>query len=124
MPDPEPQNEAFPQPARRQHGHVPHRPERPRWLIAAFVLALVLALAFAGHALWVVSHLDGGQNPVQGWMTPGYVIHAYSVPPEVLAQVLGIDPGTARGRTLDDIAADRGIPVDVLIAAVQAVVPP
>jgi hypothetical protein len=97
--------------------------DRPRWLVAAFALALVLALAFAGHALWVVSHLNGRQDPVRGWMTPGYVSHAYGVPPDVLAPALGIAPGTGRGRTLDDIAAERGIPVSALIAAVQAVVP-
>ena len=35
------------------------RPARsPRWLIAAFGLALALFLAFTLHALWVVTHLD------------------------------------------------------------------
>ena len=38
---------------------------RPRWLIAAFGLALVLFLAFALHALWVVTHLDPTPGPVQ-----------------------------------------------------------
>lgn len=35
------------------------RPARsPRWLIAAFGLALALFLAFTLHALWVVTHLE------------------------------------------------------------------
>ena len=48
------------------------RPARsPRWLIAAFGLALALFLAFTLHALWVVTHLDPAPGPVQAWMTPG-----------------------------------------------------
>jgi hypothetical protein len=96
---------------------------RPRWLIAAFGLAMGLFMAFSLHALWVVTHLSKTHGPVEGWMTPGYVQRSYDVAPEALADALGVDPGTARGQTLNELAKARGLPGDVLLAAVQAVVP-
>ncbi|MEY3308092.1 MAG: hypothetical protein RLZZ413_2130 [Pseudomonadota bacterium] len=100
------------------------RPARsPRWLIAAFGLALMLFLAFALHALWVVTHLESSPGPVQAWMTPGYIVRSYGIAPEVMAQTLGLDPGSARGKTLEEIAATQGVPLDRLLEAVQAVVP-
>ena len=100
------------------------RPARsPRWLIAAFGLALMLFLAFALHALWVVTHLESSPGPVEAWMTPGYIVRSYGIAPEVMAQTLGLDPGSARGKTLEEIAATQGVPLDRLLEAVQAVVP-
>ena len=96
---------------------------RPRRLIAAFGLALVLFIAFALHALWVVTHLDPSPGPVQAWMTPGYIMRTYGIPPEVMTQTLGLEPGSARGKTLEEIATERVIPLEVLLASVQAVVP-
>jgi hypothetical protein len=95
---------------------------RPRWLIAAFGLALILFIAFALHALWVVTHLGPSPGPVQAWMTPGYIMRTYDIPPEVMAQTLGLDPGSARGKTLEEIAATQGVPLDALLASVQAMV--
>jgi hypothetical protein len=100
------------------------RPARsPRWLIAAFGLALALFLAFTLQALWVVTHLETAPGPVQAWMTPGYVMRTYGIAPEVLAQTLGLDPGSARGKTLEEIAATQGVPLGALLASVQAMVP-
>jgi hypothetical protein len=96
---------------------------RPRRLIAAFGLALVLFITFALHALWVVTHLDPSPGPVQAWMTPGYIMRTYGIPPEVMTQTLGLEPGSARGKTLEEIATERVIPLEVLLASVQAVVP-
>ena len=95
---------------------------RPRWLIAAFVLAMGLFVAFSLHALWVVTHLADAPGPVEGWMTPGYVQRSYDVAPDALARALGVEPGTARGQTLDEIAKARGLSLEALLAAVQAVV--
>ena len=96
---------------------------RPGWLIAAFGLALILFIAFALHALWVVTHLDPSPGPVQAWMTPGYIMRTYDIPPEVMTQTLGLEPGSARGKTLEEIAATQGVPLDALLASVQAMVP-
>ena len=95
----------------------------PRWLIGAFGLALALFLAFTLHALWVVTHLDTSPGPVQAWMTPGYIVRSYGITPEVMAQTLGLDPGSARGKTLEEIAKAQGVPLDGLLKAVQAMVP-
>jgi hypothetical protein len=95
----------------------------PRWLIAAFGLALVLFLAFSLHALWVVTHLETSPGPVQAWMTPGYIVRSYGIAPEVMARTLGLEPGSARGKTLEQIAATQGVPLDALLASVQAMVP-
>ena len=55
-------------------------------------------------------------------MTPGYIVRSYGIAPEVMAQTLGLDPGSARGKTLEEIAATQGVPLDRLLEAVQAVV--
>jgi hypothetical protein len=96
---------------------------RPHWLIAAFGLALALFLAFTLHALWVVTHLETAPGPIQAWMTPGYIVRSYGITPEVMAQTLGLDPGSARGKTLEEIAATQGVALDALLASVQALVP-
>ena len=56
-------------------------------------------------------------------MTPGYIVRTYGIPPEVMAQTLGLEPGSARGKTLEEIAATKGVPLDALLASVQAMVP-
>jgi hypothetical protein len=97
---------------------------QPRWLVAGFALALLLTLFFAGHALWTVTHLRDSHAPVEDWMTPGYVVRVYDIPPETLAETLGVEPKEARGRTLEDLAEERGIPAQALVGAVQALVAP
>ena len=78
------------------------------WLIAA---ALVLALGFTGwHAYRAVraaifwSHNQ--DEPIQGWMTVGFVAHSYHVPPDILYQALGLPPGHDR-RALRLIAREQ-----------------
>ena len=56
-------------------------------------------------------------------MTPGFVVRAYGIPPEVMARTLGLDPGSARGKTLEEIAGTQGVPLEALLASVQAMVP-
>jgi hypothetical protein len=71
----------------------------------------------------VVTHLETSPGPVQAWMTPGFVMRAYGIPPEVMARTLGLDPGSARGKTLEEIAGTQGVPLEALLASVQAMVP-
>jgi hypothetical protein len=86
------------------------------------LLAFVLALGFtAFHAVRTVrdaiywrAHRD---EPIQGWMTLGFVSHSYHLPPHVLPMALGLPPGPppdrrpleaiarAQGRTLDQVVA-------------------
>ena len=90
---------------------------RPRWLVPAFVLAVVLTLVFSGVALRSGAALsEPGVAQVEGWMTPRLAAYSYGVDPAVLAGVLGAD--WDRGQTLDQMAAGPG---DDLVGRVEAV---
>jgi hypothetical protein len=93
-----------------------------RALVAAFVLAVAAALAFAGHAVWVASRVAGEPPLVEDWMTPGLVAKTYGLPAEALARALGVVPGSAKGQTLAEIADRQGVPVAEVLARVQAAV--
>lgn len=102
----------------------PKRPvwRRHPWLTLTFVLAVVLALGFAGRAAKLALDWNRGPTPVEDWMTPRYIVHSYGIDPEVLAQVLEKQPGESPRDTLAEIARARGVPVADLMAAVQALV--
>ena len=93
-------------------------------LATLFALALVATLLFAvrlGAALLYWSDPAHRDQPVAGWMTPGYVAHSWDLPPEAVQRALG--PGTdLRGRTLDEIAAAQGRDPAALVAALEAAI--
>jgi len=78
----------------------------------ALIVLFVAVLAFTGyHAVRTVSdaiywnaHRD---EPIERWMTIGYVAHSYHVPPHVLHQALNLPPTPDR-RPLGRIARDSG----------------
>ena len=56
-------------------------------------------------------------------MTPGYVGHSWALPREAVGAALGLAPDSpAKRRTLEDLAAERGVPVADLIAALEAAI--
>ncbi len=83
-----------------------------RGLLAGFILAAALAVFFGirlfhGAALW--SEATPQDPPIASWMTPRYVMRAWDVPPEVIAEALNLDQdGIGRRVTLAELAADRG----------------
>jgi hypothetical protein len=81
--------------------------------VVFFVSRLAMLLWTGGPAAWA-------DRPVEGWMTPGFVIRVHDIPAPALAQVLGVDPGSLRGRPLSEIAAQQGLPLDALLAAIEA----
>lgn len=91
-------------------------------LLAAFVMALVLTAGFAGRALfWMRPAMHHAvDEPIEGWMTPRLAARARGLSPEEMAAALAIEPGTGRGRTLDEIARDRGEPLSALVARIEA----
>lgn len=100
-----------------------------RWgLRGAFVLALALTLFFGGRAAWhAVYWSDPARidQPLAGWMTPGYVARSWDVPPEVIAPALDLPPPSARGDRpppLAELARQRGVPVEDLIARLQSAI--
>jgi hypothetical protein len=93
-----------------------------RALVIAFILALALAVSFAGHAVWVATRVAGEPPLVEDWMTPGLVMRTYGITPEALADAMRIAPGSAKGETLAEIAKAQGISVDELLGRVQAAI--
>jgi len=90
------------------------------WLVAA---ALVLALGFTGlHAYRAVSAAIywnyNRDEPIQGWMSVGFVAHSYHVPPRILYQAIGLPPKPDK-RPLRIIAKAQNRPVDAVKASLQ-----
>jgi hypothetical protein len=96
-----------------------------RVLLAAAVIALLMALFFAVRlavfALYWSEHRD---EAIAGWMTPRYIAHSWGVPPAVIGEALGLEPGVRSGPppTLERIAAERGEPLAEVEAAVAAAI--
>ena len=90
---------------------------RIRYLLLA---AFVVALAFTGYhvvrvtydAIYWSQHRD---EPIERWMTIGYVAHSYHVPPHILHQALGL-PLHPDHRPLGKIARDVGTSLDAITA--------
>jgi hypothetical protein len=94
-----------------------------RWHHWLGIAALVLAIGFTGlHAYRAVraaifwSHNQ--DEPIQGWMTVGFVAHSYHVPPGILYQALGLPPGHNR-RPLRVIAREQNRSLATVKTALQ-----
>ncbi len=91
------------------------------------LIGFVLALAVAGFFAWRFvdraiywsdsAHIHQAPQP---WMTLGYVARSWLVDPHDLATALNLDPGAQRGRRLEEIAADQGVPVQEVIDRLNA----
>ena len=99
-----------------------------RGVRALLALAFLLALVFTAvhvvrtvqDAIYWRQHRD---EPIQGWMTVGFVAHSYHVPPHVLLLALGLPLGPPPDkRPLADIAASRGLSVDRLTAVLNSAI--
>ncbi|MFZ9200377.1 MAG: hypothetical protein ACO22Z_13670 [Paracoccaceae bacterium] len=94
---------------------------RHPFLALGFVLALALTIFFAlriamGALIWSPS----ATGPLEGWMTVGYVAQVRDVPRTVLAQAIGIAPGSHPRQSLQRLAQERGESLDALIARLEA----
>ncbi|MFN3293116.1 MAG: hypothetical protein ACK4S2_09960 [Gemmobacter sp.] len=97
---------------------------RRRWLLAGLGLALLLAAFFLIRAALVLAGWGPDPTrPVEGWMTPRYLVRVYGLEPAALAPALGLEPGSAPRESLASIAARKGIPLADLIATVEALRP-
>lgn len=95
------------------------------WLTSAFVLACVVTVVFAGRfavftAYWATHH----EMPVQPWMTVGYVARSWNLDGREIDAVAGLPLPAVKGhpQTLREIASDRGVPVETVIAEVEAAI--
>jgi hypothetical protein len=92
-----------------------------QWLVA---LMFLLVLGFTGlhavrtirHAVYWHHHQD---EPIQGWMTVGYVAHSYRVPRHILYQALGLPYNPPDKRPLREIAKSQNRSIDQIRAILQ-----
>ena len=98
---------------------------RRRGLTLAFAAAVALTVFFGVRMVvftvyW--SDPDHRDQAIAGWMTPRYIAHSWDVPPEVVGRALGLTPEPGRGRTMAEIAAERGQSVAALGAVIEAAI--
>ena len=99
---------------------------------AAPLATLVLALALVGAgvfggrtvAAWLYWRDPARQEqPIAGWMTPRYIAHSWDVPREVMETALGdLGPLSGGPRPLARLAADQGVPLEVLITRLETAI--
>lgn len=93
-------------------------------LLAGFVLALAVMLFFAVRTtlFWIYWNDPAHRNQaIEPWMTPRYIAHSWDVPPKVVGDALGLEPGGPR-ITMADLAARDGIGLDEIVAKVMAAI--
>lgn len=89
-----------------------------RLALAGFLL---LALFFALRlALLVAAGPPDPSRPIEGWMTPRYIARAYDLPPESIAQTLGLEPGSTPRLPLARLAAAQGRDLSEILAQLEA----
>lgn len=92
-------------------------------LSLAFVLAVAACLFFTGRAtLFAVNLWFRSEKPVAGWMTPRYIALAYGLEGEELARILDTITRDDARKPLYRIADNADVPVETLIAEVQAAI--
>ena len=91
-----------------------------RKLVIAFAVMVVLAAGFLIRGFVLVPPRGDPSRPVAAWMTPGFVVHTYHIPPEVVGEILGLTPGEHRRQTIAEIATAQGAIVTDLLAELQA----
>ena len=95
------------------------------------ILGSLFLLAGAATALFAIrtalflivwSDPDRHRQRVEPWMTPRYVGRSWDVPRADIVALLDLPADATAGRrqTLDDIAAEAGVPVETLIAKIEA----
>ena len=95
--------------------------------VIAFALALALTVFFAARLVvrtiyW--ANPAHHEQQIQGWMTVGYIARSWDIDPRALDALVGLPPPEVKGhpQPLSEIAKDRNLPVDTLIARVSAAI--
>ena len=93
-------------------------------LLAGFVLAVAVMLFFGIRSImFYVYWADPAhrEEPIAGWMTPGYVSHSWALPPTLLRETLAIPP-EARRVTIKALAEERGVPTNEIIGQIETAI--
>lgn len=90
-------------------------------LLAALAVTVFFAVRLTlGWIYWAdPAHRD---QQIADWMTPRYVALSWQVPPEVVAEALGLSPHQGRPQSLEAIAQARGERPEALIQAIEAAI--
>lgn len=90
------------------------------------LLAVLATLFFATRSVvfWINQPaLAEREQPVAAWMTPRYIARSWQVPRDVILDALQLDGPPADGPvSLEKIAELRGVPVDQVIADLEAAI--
>lgn len=92
-----------------------HHPVALSLFGGAGVLVLVFAVRLTLFSLYWADPDHRHQAP-EPWMTPGYIAHSWHMPIEEVFGTLGLPDRPKKRLTLEQIAKDRGVPVDDLLS--------
>jgi len=105
-----------------------------QWTLAGvFLLAVILAALFTVRTVaYTLYWREHREQPIERWMTVGYVAHSYGLPREVLEEALGLPPSAPPLRTdrrpLAEIAESQGKTFEqvkaTLLQAIERARPP
>lgn len=96
-----------------------------RLLFLAFVAAIAVTVFFAVRLLFFSVYwadpAHRGQR-LEEWMTPGFVAHSYDLPPEVVREVLELDAGEGKRRTLAEVMETSDLTLEEIQQRIDAAV--
>ena len=93
-------------------------------LTTGLAIAAALTLFFAIRmTMFTIYWADPAHRDqaVAGWMTPGYVVHSWRIPDQLMRDTLGPKPDRPRPM-IADFAADQGISTKELIDKINAAI--
>ncbi len=93
-----------------------------RLLLIAFLAAVVVMLYFATRFVLFALYWSnpGHQNqPLEPWMTIGYVAHSWNLPREALLEQLQVPPARGHPASILEIAEEKGVAYDVFKVEVE-----
>ncbi|GEO85649.1 MULTISPECIES: hypothetical protein [Alphaproteobacteria] len=103
--------------------------QRHRLLLGAFLVTTLITLFFATRFLLSILYWSDPAHrnqPLEGWMTIGYVAHSYDVPRDRLMEILNLQPSDNQNKrarpTLERIARDQGQSLDAFEIDVKAAI--
>lgn len=96
-------------------------------LTGLFAVAMLALFFFAAKFLLHLGQFHdrpAPYQPLEAWMRPRFVAMSYELPPEALAEILGVaPPQMRRGRaapTMGEIAEERGVSLEALTEQLRA----
>lgn len=95
-----------------------------RILIAVVVIALLGAAIFGIRLATAARNWqDHPPEPIAGWMSPRYVIMSQHVPPEIIGQLLHLDPAAPHRKvSIADLAAEQNTTTQALITDLETAI--